>query len=57
MLSTCAATPRDVGGGVTQDNTDAGAVVKETMERMNTASSLYQMYQQIVDVSFVTKKG
>ena len=56
MLPTCAATPRDVGGGVTQDNTDAGAV-KETMERMNTASSLYQMYQQIVDVSFVTKKG
>lgn len=27
------------------------------MERMNTASSLYQMYKEIVDVSFLTKKG
>jgi hypothetical protein len=40
-----------------QDNLITDAVVDATMERMNTASSLYQMYREIVDVSFLTKTG
>ena len=55
ILASKSASPWPVPG--LEDKLDDGAVVKAVMARMNVASSMYQMYKEIVDVSFKTEKG